>query len=285
MTTTTTTSEHPRTDHSRLLHRHCLRARMVCENPVHVGTGSTTDVQATSDMAVARDGQGRPYVPGSSFRGALRSGLEALLLGLQPPGAPWRVCDPLKRQLGQPDTSCSFAIAEKRKDKEGLTEDDAWQLADDGSCEICTLFGHTFLASRVWIADLTLDPENPSVLTYNRDGVGIDRDLRAAAGNILYSFEAVPADTAFELRIDLENAADHEVGLILTGLDLFDKGVIGIGGKRARGLGQVKIKGLEVVRWTAADFFDPDSAGQTLNDTVLKGFRARAREHYMQGGC
>lgn len=260
--------------HDVLATRHRLAAKLVCTTALHVGAGEGGATLAATDMTVARDGSGRPYIPGSSLRGALRAGLEALLRGLPQRGL--RVCDPLDKEK-----SCSHDVQEARaalKPAE-LTEAKAFELAWDGACAVCRLFGHSFLASRVRIADLTVIAKAAEV--YVRDGVGIDRDLRTAAKGILYSFEAVAADTAFDLRIDLDNAEDHELGLILTGLDLFSNGTLRLGGKASRGLGQVEIEGTTLERHTASDLFEGRAAAP-VDD--LKALRLAAAAYYAQGG-
>ena len=271
--------------HSRLVSRHSLRGVLICETAIHVGTGDRTDILAASDMPVARDGTGRPYIPGSSFRGGLRAGLESLLRGLENSETKKRVCDPL-RQEGTAEPSCSERVRAKRQQEKNLTEDGAFRLAWDESCPICRIFGHSFLASRLWIGDLKLDTSAHKTGTYLRDGVGIDRDLRSAAKGILYNFEAVPADARFDLRLELENAEKYELGLLLTGLGLFQDGFIGIGGKQARGLGMANIRDLVVTRKGANDFFtvgDQPSVGSDLNAEALVECRQQAHEHYVKG--
>jgi len=269
-------------DHSRLLSRYSLDAELVCKTAIHVGAGkASTDVRAASDLPVVRNGSGDPYVPGSSFRGALRSGLEALLRGLGRDEKDFRVCDPFG------DDRCAKRIEEKKKEKEKqgtkLDEEGLFRIALDDSCQICRLFGNTYLASRLWIADLPLAAgQNGSI--YRRDGVGLDRDLRNAAKNMLYDFEAVTAGTRFRLRLDLDNPEQHELGLVLTGLDLFGQGFLNVGGKRARGLGEAEIKISELKRWTAADFFDPAKRGGTaVQEAEFNVFCDAARRHYVGG--
>lgn len=270
------------TAHDRLLRRHTLRAAVVAETALHVGTGEAGATGAT-EMPVARDGRGRPYIPGSSFRGALRSGLESLLRGLERTEV--RACDPFDKSLDSALVSCAQTVQEKRKEwrdrQEEITEAESFDLAAGASCAICRLFGHLFLASRVRVADLSLASAGEAP-TYVRDGVGLDRDLRTAARNILYSFEAVAAGAHFELRLSIENAEDHELGLLLIGLDLFSEGFARLGGKGARGLGMVKIEQPAVHCRTAEDFFR-GADGASVPPDALAGLREAARAHYLGG--
>ncbi len=264
--------------HDRLIHRHAFRATLVTETALHVGTSESGRQMAATDLPVARDGRGAPYIPGSSFRGALRSGLESLLRGLGRPEL--RVCDPFAKGERDPGRSCGELVQAQREGLAEVPEHTAFEVAWKESCAICRLFGHSFLASRVRLADLFMLAEADETSTYIRDGVGLDRDLRTASRAILYNFEAVPAETGFGLRIDVDNAEPHELGLLLIGLELFTTGFARVGGKGSRGLGSARIEGLTVVARTAGDFFT-GSEGTPVTD--FASLRAAAHEHYVGG--
>lgn len=122
---------------------------------------------------------------------------------------------------------------------------------------------------------------------YLRDGVGLDRDLRTAAKGILYNFEAITSGVRFKLNLDLENPAPHEIGLVLTGLDLFANGFLSVGGKRSRGLGMVSFddKKLVLRRFRPEDFFDAGKRqGAKVSADEMEGFRNEARRYYLEGG-
>jgi CRISPR-associated RAMP protein (TIGR02581 family) len=298
--------------HDALVNRYSVTGTLVCTTALHVGTGGSppTGLEA-SDLPLARDGRGLPYVPGSSFRGAFRSGLESLLRGLERPDGPEppdgpegseepepsapseptdrTVCNPFETGETAPDRSCAERTKERRRKLEEaapgpaeLTEAKAFELAWEESCPICRLFGQLFLASRLRVADLALlapGPDGEPVRTSVRKGVGIDRDLRTAARNILYDFEVIPAGARFSLRMEIENAEDHEVGLVLTGLDLLGEGMFTVGGKAARGLGLVRVEETAVRRRTAADFF-AGTGREALPEEELEALRTAARVHY-----
>jgi CRISPR-associated RAMP protein (TIGR02581 family) len=278
--------------HHRFDRRLAVEGILVAETALHVGVGGAGAGVSGSDLPVARDGRGRPYLPGSSLRGALRARLEALLRGLE---RGHHVCDPFvaakeddEASQGIPDESCSSKVSRARKKRkdEGpeLGEEAAFDLAWGESCAICRIFGHGFLASRLRVADLPLLPEPASVGdVYTRDGVGLDRDLRTAARGVLYDFEAVPAERRFRLRLDLENLDDAEEGLILVGLGFFSAGWATVGGKGARGLGRVRIDGLSARRTSADDLFE-GREGEALAAADLDALRAAARRVYLEGG-
>lgn len=261
--------------HDRMVRRVSVAGVLETESALHIGTGSGGGGVEASDMPVARDGHGRPYIPGSSFRGSLRAGLESLLRGLGK-----NVCDPFRREGD--GASCGKRVDDLRKELQKqqtvIDEEKAFEIAWKSSCEICRLFGHGFLASRLRVADLPLVDAAP---TYVRDGVGIDRDLRSAAGGILYQFEAVPSGASFTLRLEIENPEDHELGLLLVGFDLFTTGARSLGGKSARGLGGVCVP---EARWTVRgpqDFFT-GAPGTVLDAGDLEAYRQSARDHYVE---
>jgi CRISPR-associated protein Csm3 len=263
--------------HDRLLRRFSLSAHLVSESALHVGSGETANALSASDSPIARDGRGRPYLPGSSLRGALRAKLESLLLGL----GRLRVCNLFEKE-GE-NASCGERIQEAREARGDLSETESFHLAWETSCAVCRLFGSSFLASRVRLADLPLVSDPDEAPVYVRDGVGLDRDLKTAAKGILYTFQAVTSGARFALRLDVENPEDHELGLLLAGLDLFGAGLATVGGKSSRGLGLARVEGLAVVLRTPQDFF-AGGAGRALSDADLAAYRQAARRHYLEGG-
>jgi CRISPR-associated RAMP protein (TIGR02581 family) len=109
-----------------------------------------------------------------------------------------------------------------------------------GSCRVCRVFGSPGLASKVQIPDLTLAEEwlGRYQLRY---GVSIDRDTETAAEGRLYTSEAVPAGTAFQCEVIVENGSAADQGLVLLGLKAFERGLVTLGGAGSRGLGQVEL--------------------------------------------
>ncbi|HJQ31672.1 MAG TPA: CRISPR-associated RAMP protein Csx7 [Pyrinomonadaceae bacterium] len=192
---------------------------------LRVGAGRATGVTGT-DLPVVRDAFGRPYIPGSSFKGALRASVEALVRSVS--SSSEAVCDPLGGGCVKP--------------KEGKErEEDFQQRVEKETCLVCHVFGSPWLASKVNVRDLPV--EGMWVDQYEvRNGVGIDRDTGTAAEGLLYDFEVVPAGTAFSCKIVVENADEWELGLLMMALRPFELGEAALGGARSRGLGAVELK-------------------------------------------
>jgi len=228
-------------DLSTLQHRLRLTGRLRLQTALRVGSGVTDELSGT-DIAVVKDAQRHPYIPGSSFKGALRAHVERLIRLVEPEvGRGFGACNPLRD-----DERCiSNAEMERLRRRfvnnpTGLDEE-----IQRVSCRICRVFGSTWLASRVLVKDLLLaEPELWFDRRYQvRHGVGIDRDSETAMHHILYDYEAVPAGTEFEWEIVIENADREraEDGLVIWGLREFANCRVQLGGGRSRGLGWVKL--------------------------------------------
>lgn len=224
----------------RLTRRYRIAGLLVAETGLRVGAGKSVDV-GTSDQPVIRDAVGRLFLPGSSLKGVLRSGLEAVLRGLDHPGL--RACDPF-------EDACTARLEERRTDRRPITI----EAVLEHICVVCGLFGSPLLAGRVFVADLP-EAEGHGSRTEVRDGVGIHRDLRVAQTRpaVKYDTEVVPPGTAFRLEMILENVDDGvQLGLVLKALELLGAGEIRLGGLTSRGLGRVSLSDLRIERTDAA---------------------------------
>src|SRR5271167_3258659 len=69
-------SAHTSQTELKLVGKLILEGEMTCETGLHVGAGKGSLEIGGSDNPVVKDAFGRPYVPGSSLRGKIRSLLE-----------------------------------------------------------------------------------------------------------------------------------------------------------------------------------------------------------------
>ncbi|MFY9823115.1 MAG: CRISPR-associated RAMP protein Csx7 [Thermoanaerobaculia bacterium] len=194
--------------------------RLTCRTGLHIGAGKSADL-AGSDLPVLRDAAGRPLVPGSSLRGILRSGVEALQLSLGLNEV---------RSLNDSDVSKSSEDFAKRWREMTLVERLFGRVAEKR--------GAFSYGSRLQISDAVA---NGDVAVELRDGVGIDRETRTAGTGVKFDLEVVPAGTTFAGKIRFKNPADHEIGLLAQALWMLDEGGLLLGGKSARGLGWVEV--------------------------------------------
>jgi CRISPR-associated RAMP protein (TIGR02581 family) len=215
-----------------------------------------------SDLPVIKDALGRPLIPGSSFKGALRSRLESFLRGIDESlaanpaiEAEWAI--PFKDVVkeGVPpkkgmDSLKKEADQRFRDDSGKESKKDQWlteQILDKTDCA-SLLFGSPWMASKFQVRDLTVLSDTWFGQYQERDGVSIDRDTETAAEGKLYDFQVVPAGTPFEFKAVVENAEEWELGLLMIGLHQFETEQIPLGGGRSRGLGVVRLENLKM-RW------------------------------------
>ena len=227
------------------------RGRLVFTSAHRIGAERSLDV-AAPDLPVLRTVDGRPYIPGSSLKGAWRAYTEAILRNFQPNDAVTFACNPIAPS-GQDDERClpqarvNEIKSQYKKDQAAL---DAALRAE--SCWICQLFGNGHLAAKLLIKDLPIQPET-FYRTEVRDGVAIDRDSGRAADGFKYQFETVPAGAAFELEVIIENASPAELGVALLGLRAMERGEILLGGAKSRGLGWCQLAS----DWEKSDYVTP----------------------------
>lgn len=216
-----------------LRERYVFNGALVLKTALHVGGGRETPL---TDGPVMRDVDGRPFIPGSSFKGAFRAAVERVA-----PNVPGLSSCGL---FGGWDGDCltvNKSVKERylQLRKGNPTETDLLKFLDENLCDTCKLFGSPYLASRALFADL-MARDWPDIAEI-RDGVGINRDSDRAEPHIKFDFEVVPALTEFSFRMMLENPTSTDKGLLAIGLQEFVQGYVPVGGLKSRGLGRCRL--------------------------------------------
>ncbi|MBD2491467.1 CRISPR-associated RAMP protein Csx7 [Aulosira sp. FACHB-615] len=209
---------------------------------LRISAGRSTE-PIGADLPVIKDALERPFIPGSSFKGALRSRLESFLRGIDTSLAedPANFTSQARNQI-------------IKKIKEDYQDDD-YTLTNELLKQtdlISRLFGSPWIASKFQVRDLTVVQDTWFGQYQERDGVAIDRDTETAAEGKLYNFQVVPSGTSFDFKIVVENAEKWELGLLLIGLHQFESEQIPLGGGRSRGLGVVSLK-IDQMQWFDAE--------------------------------
>ena len=227
-----------------LRNRYVFDGKLEMMTGLHIGGGKVTLSYTDSPVVLTPDGL--PFIPGSSFKGTLRSTIEKMVaslpidLGLHSCGLPTKEI---------PDETCPTArqrqIADARRDNPNNSEK-ILEEARKNLCQTCQLFGSPFAAARITINDLYLINDEWSGTTQIRDGVAIDRDSETAKSGAKYDLEVVSSTTVFGLHLVIENATPQDLQLISIGLGEFVSGFGGVGGLRSRGLGACILNDVEV---------------------------------------
>jgi CRISPR-associated protein Csm3 len=239
-----------------------LESDLHCETGLHIGAGKGQLEIGGADNPVVKDAFGRPYVPGSSLRGRLRSLLEQSS-GLATPG--------------------DMVYLSRRKGQEVRIHQ-----SDRPDDEICLMFGRgsgrmerasgealdgTFnTPSRLTVYDAPLDPDSitPQMrenlddeLTEVKSENAIDRITSQANPRTL---ERVPAGARFRIRIVLDVLSPDDRALLarlLEGMRLLEDDALGGGG--SRGSGRVRFANLKLA-WRSRGYYVSGA-----NEEVLAG--------------
>src|SRR2546430_2223086 len=236
-----------------LRNRYIFRGRLIMQTALHIGGGKVT--LSSSDSPVVLTPDQEPFIPGSSFKGALRSTVEKLASAL-PGFSTCALIEYTREEWAAEEkegkdiedicpTVRQWYIAEKRRNNPAQAAD-INSKAIEKLCNTCRLFGSPFAAARLNVSDLYIPEEEWNGIIQIRDGVAIDRDSEKARDRLKYDFEVVPASTAFNLEMTLENATEQDLQLLSVGLSEFIHRFGSIGGKRSRGLGACQLVDLHV---------------------------------------
>jgi CRISPR/Cas system CSM-associated protein Csm3 (group 7 of RAMP superfamily) len=188
-----------------------LSWRFTVDGGLHIGTGrrDQTTEQGAPALLARRDGE--PYIPGSTWKGLLRSRCEYIL-----------------RSLGQPACHSS---------------DPQLRCAQPPVCEICAAFGWTGRdettvgqRSLLWFTDSTVTGAQCEI----RQHVALDRVTGGARAGQLYGIEIITSGTV-ELTVEVHGAVTDLVRALLdlAVADLND-GYLGVGAATTRGLGRLR---------------------------------------------
>ncbi len=244
----------------KLIGKLVLEGDLHCETGLHIGAGKGSLEIGGADNPVVKDAFGRPYVPGSSLRGKLRSLLEQSS-GLAVPS--------------------ELVYLSKRKGQEVRIHQ-----SDRPDDLVCLLFGRNpgrmervtgealesvnASPARLSVYDAPLDLESitPQMrenlddeLTEVKSENAIDRITSQANPRTL---ERVPAGARFRVRMVLDILAAEDRGLLarlVEGLRLLEDDALGGGG--SRGSGRVRFANLNL-RWRGRSFYASGAPEQEL---------------------
>ena len=253
-------SAHTTQTELKLVGKLILEGELRCETGLHVGAGKGSLEIGGSDNPVVKDAFGRPYVPGSSLRGKLRSLLEQSL-GLAVPS--------------------ELVYLSKRKGQEVRIHQ-----SDRPDDEICLLFGRNpgrmervggealesnqATPARLAVYDAPLEPESitPQMrenlddeLTEVKSENAIDRITSQANPRTL---ERVPAGARFRVRLVMDVLCDEDAPLfqrVIEALRLLEDDSLGGGG--SRGSGRVSLSNLRLA-WRSRGYYASGAPAKEL---------------------
>jgi CRISPR-associated protein Csm3 len=253
-------SAHTTQTELKLIGKLILEGELHCETGLHIGAGKGSLEIGGSDNPVVKDAAGRPYIPGSSLRGKIRSLLEQFSGAAVPSEMVY-----ISRRKGQ----------EVRIHQSDKPDDDICLLfgRNAGRMERVTgepLDSHNASPARLAVFDapLEMDSITPPMrenlddeLTEVKNENAIDRITSQANPRTL---ERVPAGARFRVRFIMDVLCDEDAplfGQLVQGLRLLEDDALGGGG--SRGSGRVRLSNLKLV-WRNREYYASGAAEKEL---------------------
>lgn len=268
-------SSHTAKTELKLIGKLIIEGELHCQTGLHIGAGKGSLEIGGADNPVVKDAFGRPYVPGSTLRGKLRSLLE---------------------QASGMAVPAELVYLSKRKGQEVRIHQ-----SDRPDDEICLLFGRSpgrmERVSGQILDSSTASPARLSVYDSPLDTASIDDSMRENLDDELTevksenaidritsqanprTLERVPSGARFTIRMVLDILCEEDKVLlsrIVEGLRLLEDDSLGGGG--SRGSGRVRFANLKLV-WRGRSFYaagEPES--ELLSEADLAGLQSLAND-------
>lgn len=229
--------------HLKVNYRTILEIQFVTKEYLHLGESKNIDIHGP-DYPIIKLSNGKPFIPGSSIKGAIRAEYGRLLRGLS--------ANDLTKLIGykkvdtDDDAKKDLLDMDTAKVSEYIINNIRSQGTKIGMLDL--LFGFEFFASPTVFSDAKLATQDERELIRNRTHVSIDVNTDSAKQHAKLDLEAVEPDTTFVGKIiytsldygvnppsPVDKAFDVMKGW-LNGLELL------VGGWKSRGYGLVEVK-------------------------------------------
>jgi CRISPR/Cas system CSM-associated protein Csm3 (group 7 of RAMP superfamily) len=221
--------------------RWTIKAKLELETPMRIGGGQNAAAYSISAAPVLQTFNAKiqmyePYIPGSSLKGVLRTAVERLI----------RTFDESK--------SCISVVQPGSREKSLC-----------GDCISCGIFGSMKAGAKIRVRDSHILEDNASFFGIVKEqphcATKYDRDLNVisrkkfignksidVADTFLRLEEIVTSGVGFNIQIDVDNANEKEIGVLLLALDEFNKKRLHLGGGSSRGNGFAHINNISIVK-------------------------------------
>lgn len=206
------------------------------------------DVEITVPVRDRND-SGRPYLPGSSLKGVLRSRAEYIANSLNGSLGTCHLFAPQLRRHVDEETllayrrmpcghRMSLRVADGERRGQPLPETARYRDA----CPACQLFGHTLLAGRISVTDFSAIDEPK---TSENPHIAVDRITSGVAADKLFQMEYVTG-TRFKGAVTVQNFSLWQLGWLGFLVKDLRAGLITVGHKRTSGAGRIDLDDLTI---------------------------------------
>ncbi|TRM78989.1 CRISPR-associated RAMP protein [Sulfolobus sp. B5] len=200
---------------------------------IGVGRGGSLDPTSIARDTILKDHNGRPVIPGSSWKGIFRSTGERLLSAKNVEVCSGVGNDNCLRKRGLDDDFQN--LLKRNKINEAL------EMFWKKTCLNCKLFGTNMVIGNVRFLDSV-------ALNYSigmRTMVAISRTEGAAARGALVQVEYVEPGSTFSFKLIGYNLPSYVIGYIVNIMKYIHDGLTQVGGHKSRGFGLVKFSKLK----------------------------------------
>ena len=222
-------------DFSVFKNKYFIEGELIVLTALHIGSGKE---EAEHDAPFMSE-DGNYYIPGSSFRGYMRTKLERFLLDKNN----FKFKDKNTQDtLNMADVLLLFGYTNLFAEDKNVNEIEN-RLEEKLRFKKEERKNFSSMAGRIHIEDMPIISEVHSV---RRDGIKISRDTGATEAGAKFDYDIIPAGSKFKFSIELENIEAYQLDLIALVLkDIYDEGDL-FGGKLSRGIGRCKLEKLKV---------------------------------------
>ena len=198
-------------DFSVFKNKYFIEGELTVLTALHIGSGKEEGEHDAPFMSE----DGNYYIPGSSFRGYLRTKLERFLLD--------------ENNFKFKDKNNTADVIKRVQEKMNFSDKEKDSFSS--------------VAGRIHIADMPIISDVNSI---RRDGIKIDRNTGATEASAKFDYDIIPAGAKFKFTIELENVEPYQLDLIALALkDIYNEGDL-FGGKLSRGIGKCKLEDLKI---------------------------------------
>ena len=232
------------TDFSKFENRYVITGKIVLETPLRIGSQRPRHSTSSAALLMRETPEGFvPFIPGSSLKGVLRSSCERIVKTF---GADERIINEI---FGFQEAGAKIRVRDC--DAVNYNEIEERIHCATGTEKYCTI-------------DRSCKNKRNCVLQKGYYKVKVFFNKKKGClepkTNPVPNEEYIPPSVSFNFCMELDNASEQDVGMVLLGLDEFKHKRAYLGGGVSRGYGFVDVEGLKVEEIKLKNFdFEPEN--------------------------
>lgn len=228
-------------------------------DPLHVGVSDSGVKVNETDLLCIKHNDGTPFIPGSSFRGFLRSLAERFSHLFENNNSVGGIIMDVEHKFPPDKKDKNVCDLEEVLDEvAGMPEEkvENYIISQNKICDLCLLFGANHYGSPLRVSDFNIYGEDKPTFEH-RTHIKIDIESDTTESHALFYVEAVEPGIEFVGKMTLEKRGHKHQKIIITYLllllEYLRKNEIYLGGLKSRGYGRVKCTDIEITDYSLKD--------------------------------